>query len=52
MPQFSAIDLLDILIVSFILFRLMLMIRGTRATSIIKGVLLLWVAMGKKKEKK
>lgn len=46
MPQFSAIDLLDILIVSFILFRLMLMIRGTRATSIIKGVLLLWVAMG------
>lgn len=44
MPRFSAIDALDILIVSYVLYRLMLMLRGTRATAIIKGLILLFVA--------
>lgn len=46
MQGFSVIDLLDILIVSFVVYRLMLGFRGTRATSIIKGLVLLVVASG------
>lgn len=44
MPSFTPIDALDILIVAFFLFKLMLIIRGTRATSILKGLALLLVA--------
>ncbi|MGI6081663.1 MAG: diadenylate cyclase CdaA [Limnochordia bacterium] len=34
----TTIDLIDILIVAYVVFRLMLILRGTRATSIIKGL--------------
>lgn len=44
MPTFTPIDLLDIVIVAFFLFKLMMMIRGTRATAIIKGLAVLFVA--------
>jgi diadenylate cyclase len=44
MPEFSTIDALDILIVGYVVFRLMLLIRGTRATSIIKGLGILYIA--------
>lgn len=43
MPGFTAIDALDILIVSFVLYKLVMMLRGTRATSIIKGLIFLFV---------
>lgn len=46
LPSFSAIDALDILIVSFFVYKLIQMLRGTRATSIIKGLILLFVASG------
>ncbi len=41
MPAFSVVDALDILIVAYFLFRLMLLLRGTRATSILKGLAVL-----------
>ena len=44
MPSFTVIDALDILLVAFFLFRLMMLIRGTRATAIIKGLAVLFVA--------
>lgn len=44
MPTFTPIDAVDILIVAFFLFKLMMLIRGTRATAIIKGIALLLVA--------
>lgn len=40
----TPIDALDILLVAFFLFRLMMIIRGTRATSIIKGLAVIFVA--------
>ncbi|HHT26990.1 MAG TPA: TIGR00159 family protein [Firmicutes bacterium] len=43
MPEFSTIDALDIIIVGYVVYRLMLLIRGTRATSIIKGLGILFV---------
>jgi len=43
-PSFTVIDALDILLVAFFLFRLMMLIRGTRATAIIKGLAVLFVA--------
>ena len=39
-------DLLDILVISFILHRLFLLFRGTTALQIILGLLLLWVIQG------
>jgi DNA integrity scanning protein DisA with diadenylate cyclase activity len=39
-------DLLDILVISFILHRLFLLFRGTIALQIILGLLLLWVIQG------
>lgn len=39
-------DLLDILVISFILHRLFLLFRGTTALQIILGLLLLWVVQG------
>ncbi len=44
MPSFTPIDALDILIVAFFIFKLMMLIRGTRATAIIKGLAVLFVA--------
>lgn len=44
MPSFTLIDALDILLVAFFLFRLMMLIRGTRATAILKGLAVLFVA--------
>lgn len=44
MPAFSFIDALDIIIVAFFLFKLMMLLRGTRATAIIKGLVLLFFA--------
>lgn len=44
MPTFTPIDAVDILIVAFFLFKLMMLIRGTRATAILKGVAVLLVA--------
>lgn len=44
MPEFSTIDALDIVIVAYVVFRVMLILRGTRATSIIKGLAILFVA--------
>lgn len=44
MPAITPIDALDILLVAYFLFRLMMLIRGTRATAIIKGLAVLFVA--------
>lgn len=44
MPSFTLIDALDILLVAFFLFKLMMLIRGTRATAILKGLAVLFVA--------
>ena len=44
MPSFTPIDALDILIVAFFLFKLMMLIRGTRATAILKGMAVLFAA--------
>lgn len=44
MPVLTAIDALDILIVAFFLYKIMMLIRGTRATAIIKGLALLFGA--------
>jgi len=43
-PSFTPVDAIDILLVAFFLFRLMMLIRGTRATAIIKGLAVLFVA--------
>jgi len=44
MPAFTPIDAIDILIVAFLIFKLMMLIRGTRATAILKGLVVLVVA--------
>lgn len=44
MPAFTLVDAVDILIVAYLVFRLMLLLRGTRATAILKGLALLVVA--------
>lgn len=44
MPSFTPIDVIDILIVAFFLYKLMMLIRGTRATAVIKGLAVLLVA--------
>lgn len=44
--RFTLIDALEILIVSFAVYRLMLNLRGTRASAIIKGLVLLVIASG------
>ncbi len=44
MPAFHiVIDTLDIIIIAFFIYKLMLILRGTRATSIIKGLAILFV---------
>lgn len=44
MPRFTVMDAIDILLVAFGLYKLMTLIRGTRATAIIKGLAVLFVA--------
>lgn len=44
MPTFTTMDALDIIIVAYGVFRLMLILRGTRATSIIKGLIIIFAA--------
>lgn len=44
MPALTTVDVIDILIVAYVIFRLMLILRGTRATSIIKGLGIILVA--------
>lgn len=44
MPNFSWISLVDILIVAFVLYKLIMLIRGTRAVQLIKGLVVLLVA--------
>lgn len=44
MPSFTPIDVLDILLVAFFLYKLMMLIQGTRATAILKGLAVLFVA--------
>lgn len=41
---FNVVSIVDILIVAFVLFHLMLLIRGTRAVQLIKGLVVLLVA--------
>ncbi len=41
---FNVTSVIDILIVAFVLYRLMLLIRGTRAMQLIKGIMVLLVA--------
>ncbi|HEX6972573.1 MAG TPA: diadenylate cyclase CdaA, partial [Limnochordia bacterium] len=42
--MFTLVDAVDILIVAYLVFRLMLLLRGTRATAVLKGLGLLVVA--------
>jgi diadenylate cyclase len=44
MPTFSTIDALDIILVAYVIFRLIYIMRGTRAISIVKGLAILFVA--------
>jgi diadenylate cyclase len=43
---FTALDVLDIIIVSYVIYKLMSILQGTRAASIIKGLLVLFLAYG------
>ena len=38
-------DIIDIAIVSYILYRLILLIRGTRAEQLVKGLIILLIAL-------
>lgn len=44
MPAFTIIDALDVIIIAFFIYKLMLIMKGTRATSIIKGLAVVFVA--------
>lgn len=44
--KFNILNLIDILIVAFVLYRLLLLIRGTRAVQLLKGVIVILVATG------
>lgn len=46
LPGFSLIAVLEVFIISLVVYRLMVSFRGTRATAIIKGLVLLLVARG------
>lgn len=43
LPQISWLDLLDLTIVSYVFYRLILLIRGTRAVSVVYGLLVLLI---------
>lgn len=42
--KFNVLDVIDILIVAFILYRLLMLIRGTRAVQLLKGVIVILLA--------
>lgn len=42
--KFNVLDIIDILIVSFVLYRFLIMIRGTRAVPLLKGVIVILIA--------
>ncbi len=44
--QFGILDILDILIVTFLIYQLLVLIRGTRAQSLVLGLFVLVVAYG------
>ncbi|MBL0385546.1 TIGR00159 family protein [Tumebacillus sp. ITR2] len=44
--SFRLLDALDLLIVAFVLYRMILMIRGTRAVQLLKGVVMILLATG------
>ena len=44
--KFNILNAIDILIVAFVLYRLLLLIRGTRAVQLLKGVIVILVATG------
>lgn len=44
LPSFSWISLIDIFIVAFVLYKLIMLIRGTRAVQLIKGLVVLLIA--------
>jgi diadenylate cyclase len=44
--KFTIFDLLDIAIVSFVFYRVILLIRGTRAVPLLKGIIVLLIATG------
>ncbi|MFD2170078.1 diadenylate cyclase CdaA [Tumebacillus lipolyticus] len=44
--SFSLFDLLDILIVAFVLYKMILLIRGTRAVQLLKGIVVILLATG------
>lgn len=43
---FSLFDVLDILIVAFVLYKMILLIRGTRAVQLLKGIVVILLATG------
>ncbi|MDQ0190446.1 TIGR00159 family protein [Alicyclobacillus cycloheptanicus] len=46
LDKFNILDVIDILIVAFVLYRFLLLIRGTRAIPLLKGVIVILVATG------
>lgn len=44
LSKFSVLDVIDILIVAFVLYRFLLLIRGTRAVQLVKGVVVILIA--------
>ncbi|MCL6454984.1 MAG: diadenylate cyclase CdaA [Alicyclobacillus sp.] len=44
--KFSVLDAIDIAIVAYVLYRVMLLIRGTRALQLLKGVIVILLATG------
>ena len=46
LEKFNILNLIDILVVAFLLYRLLLLIRGTRAVQLLKGVVVILIATG------
>lgn len=46
MSKFTIFNILDIAIVSFVIYRVIMLIRGTRAVQLLKGVMVLLIAAG------
>lgn len=46
LSKFNVLDVIDIIIVAFVLYRFLLMIRGTRAVPLLKGVIVILIATG------
>ncbi|HHW09683.1 MAG TPA: TIGR00159 family protein [Firmicutes bacterium] len=44
MPALPMVDVFDVIIVAYFIYRLMLILKGTRATAIIKGLAILFIA--------